>query len=237
MGRSLGFGSTPGNWTPYSDSLSLRLHLNGLTLLPRRNSRTHYAKGTQSPVASEDAIGLPLFVGRRFQDLFHSPPGVLFTFPSRYWFTIGRQVVFSLGGWSPQIPTGFHVSGGTRDTSRALRGFAYGAITLYGRPFQTVRLPSRSPTLRSHNPGGIASRRFGLIPFRSPLLRESRLISLPPGTEMCQFPGFASTRLCIQHGMTGHDPSRVSPFGNPRIKACLAAPRGISQLATSFIAS
>ena len=30
--------------------------------------------------------------------------------------------------------------------------------------------------------------------------------------------------------MTGHDPSRVSPFGNPRIKACLAAPRGLSQL-------
>ena len=37
--------------------------------------------------------------------------------------------------------------------------------------------------------------------------------------------------------MTGHDPGRVSPFGNPRIKACLAAPRGFSQLATSFIAS
>ena len=32
---------------------------------------------------------------------------------------------------------------------------------------------------------------FGLRPFRSPLLRASRLISLPPGTEMFQFPGFA----------------------------------------------
>ena len=29
---------------------------------------------------------------------------------------------------------------------------------------------------------------------------------------------------------------RVSPFGNPRIKACVAAPRGLSQLPTSFIA-
>src|SRR5207244_2921429 len=46
----------------------------------------------------------------RFQDLFHSPPGVLFAFPSRYWFTIGRQRVFSLGGWSPHLRTGFHVS-------------------------------------------------------------------------------------------------------------------------------
>src|SRR5690625_444040 len=59
--------------------------------------------------------GLLLFVCIRFQDLFHSPPGVLFAFPSRYWFTIGRSRVFSLGGWSPHLQTGFHVS---RPTSR-----------------------------------------------------------------------------------------------------------------------
>ena len=58
--------------------------------------------------------GLRLLVGARFQVLFHSPLGVLFTFPSRYWFAIGHRRVFSLGGWSPRIPTGFHVSGGTR---------------------------------------------------------------------------------------------------------------------------
>src|SRR2546426_9381286 len=54
--------------------------------------------------------GLPLFVCMRFQDLLHSPPGVLFAFPSRYWFTIGRSRVFSLGGWSPHLQTGCHVS-------------------------------------------------------------------------------------------------------------------------------
>ena len=59
---------------------------------------------------------LPLLVNIRFQVLFHSPPGVLFTFPSRYWFAIGHQVVFSLGGWSPLIPTGFLVSCATLDT-------------------------------------------------------------------------------------------------------------------------
>jgi hypothetical protein len=162
---------------------------------------------------------------------------VLFTFPSRYWFTIGRQVVLSLGGWSPQIPTRFLVPRGTRELPRAISNFAYGAITLFGRPFQTVPLSDlvsrRSPT----TPAGIASHRFGLFPFRSPLLGESRLISIPSGTEMFQFPEFASTRLWIQRGMTGHDPSRVSPFGDPRIKAWLAAPRGLSQLPTSFIAS
>ena len=61
--------------------------------------------------------GLLLFVCMRFQDLFHSPPGVLFAFPSQYWFTIGRSRVFSLGGWSPHLQTGFHVS---RPTSRKL---------------------------------------------------------------------------------------------------------------------
>jgi hypothetical protein len=34
----------------------------------------------------------------------------------------------------------------------------------------------------------------GLFRFRSPLLTESLLMSVPPGTEMFQFPGFASLR-------------------------------------------
>ena len=36
------------------------------------------------------------------------------------------------------------------------------------------------------------SRWFGLFRFRSPLLTESLSLSLPPGTEMFQFPGFAT---------------------------------------------
>ena len=58
---------------------------------------------------------LRLLVGARFQVLFHSPLGVLFTFPSRYWFAIGHRRVFSLGGWSPLLRTGFHVPGPTRE--------------------------------------------------------------------------------------------------------------------------
>src|SRR3954451_6949720 len=44
------------------------------------------------------------------------------------------------------------------------------------------------PGLRPHDPGWYPTR-FRLVPVRSPLLRESRLISVPPGTEMFQFPG------------------------------------------------
>ena len=64
---------------------------------------------------------LYVLVSTRFQVLFHSPPGVLFTFPSQYYYTIGHWVVFRLGGWSPHIPTGFHVSGSTLDTASSIR--------------------------------------------------------------------------------------------------------------------
>ena len=40
----------------------------------------------------------------------------------------------------------------------------------------------------------------GLIPFRSPLLRESRLISFPPGTEMFHFPGLPSYTYIFSAG-------------------------------------
>ena len=90
---------------------------------------------------------LRLLVGARFQVLFHSPLGVLFTFPSRYSSTIGHRRVLSLGGWSPLIPTGFHVSGGTWDARlRAAAGFAYGAVTLYRPASQPVPLPARFVT-------------------------------------------------------------------------------------------
>ena len=71
---------------------------------------------------------------------------------------------------------------------------------------------------------------LGWIRVRSPLLTESRLLSSPAGTEMVHFPAFASMELCIHSRMTGHDPCRVSPFGNPRIKACLRLPEAYRSL-------
>jgi hypothetical protein len=91
-------------------------------------------------VRSRSYKELLLLVDLRFQILFHSPLGVLFTFPSRYLFTIGHQVVFSLRRWSSWIPTRFHVSCGTRGSSRALCLFEYRAITFFGLPFQAILL-------------------------------------------------------------------------------------------------
>ena len=78
---------------------------------------------------------------------------------------------------------------------------------------------------------------FGLFRFRSPLLSESLLFSLPVGTEMFHFPTFPPHTLCVQMRVTRHDSCWVSPFGNPRITARLTAPRGLSQPPTSFIGS
>ena len=67
---------------------------------------------------------------------------------------------------------------------------------------------------------------LGSGPVRSPLLRASRLISLPPGTEMFQFPGFASPL----REMTSLTTCRVSPFGHLGINACVPLPRAFRSL-------
>ena len=78
--------------------------------------------------ACRNPCGPRHLVGTRFQVYFTPLTGVLFTFPSRYLFTIGHRLVFSLGGWAPRIRTGFHVSRPTWDTARLemefrLRGY------------------------------------------------------------------------------------------------------------------
>src|SRR5213078_5400276 len=87
----------------------------------------------------------------------------------------------------------------------------------------TSRLVAHSLALkpdRPYNPA-VHARRFGLFRVRSPLLAESLLFSLPEGTEMVHFPSLPSTGLCIQPGISRYYPGGVSPFGHPRVKACL----------------
>ena len=100
---------------------------------------------------------LELLVDVRFQGLLTPLAGVLFSFPSRYWFTIGRRVVFRLTGWSSQIQAGLHVSRLTWVRNQEIRfDFGYGTVTLYGPTFQTARLSklfSRVIPIAPHNPG------------------------------------------------------------------------------------
>ena len=118
------------------------------------------------------------------------------------------------------------MSRGTRVSARSRLPFVYRTITFSGEPFRTLRLDIRfvTPYEQAPQPRTSEDARFGLFRVRSPLLTESRLISLPRGTEMVHFPRFAPCGLCIQPPVTGHDSSGVAPFRNPRIKACLPLP-------------
>ena len=159
---------------------------------------------------------------------------VLFTFPSRYLFTIGRQRVFSLTPWSARIHAEFHVYRVTQELPRRARIFDYGPVTLYGAIFQSlhliVALPHRGPTTPA------ASRRFGLFRFRSPLLTESHSLSFPPVTEMFHFTGYCSLRAMNSDGSNGVLPLPGYPIRKSTDQSVFAAPRGLSQLITSFIA-
>jgi hypothetical protein len=134
---------------------------------------------------------------------------VLFTFPSRYWFTIGHQGVFSLARWSSQIPTGFLVSRGTQvPAQRASESFVYGAITRYGRTFQTVQLLCWLVTRRPCGQTGPTTPPckhdgLGYFRVRSPLLAESLLFSFPVGTEMVHFPTLPSMAYVFSQGYPG----------------------------------
>ena len=179
---------------------------------------------------------LPQLVNTGFQVLFHSPPGVLFNFPSRYFFTIGHQVVFSLRGWSPCLPTRFHVSRGTPDTASCKSDFTYGTFTLFGLTSQTVLLSYcshvavRTPQCTHRGLGSFhfARRYFGnrcFFLFLRLLRCFSSAGSLPQ-------PMYSVTddrgSLC-----------RVSPFRNPRLIGYLlltAAYRSLSRLSSALSA-
>ena len=122
---------------------------------------------------------------------------------------------------------------------------AYGGITHYATPSQTIQLPAStrarspaedqqdSPTTPHTQPlPSITRTRFHHHPLS---LATTHGISSPTGTEMFHFPASPPTPYTIQMQVTRHNSCRVPPFGNPRITARQPAPRGISQATTSFI--
>ena len=184
----------------------------------------------------------------RFQVLFHSPPGVLFTIPSRYSSAIGHREVFrrpsGLGrftqdstgpvllGAAPAQPAGFRLRG-----CHPLRPPVPGGSAT--RPVQCTA-PRRggdgknAPRQhRARNPRRVIARaRFNHHPLP---LATTHGISTPAGTEMFHFPASPPAPYDIQTRVTPHNGRRVPPFGNPRITARKPAPRGISQATASFI--
>ena len=133
---------------------------------------------------------------------------MLFTFPSQYLFTIGLSGVFSLGGWSPHIQTGFHVSRPTHLSSK---------YTFHVRGYHPLWL-----FFPEHSFKHIKT--FGLIRFRSPLLTESlRFLFLR--VLRC----FSSPGLLLLRGDMSST-CRVAPFGHLGIYSCVPIPRAFRSL-------
>ena len=158
---------------------------------------------------------------------------MLFTFPSRYWCTIGGREYLAFGGGPPEFPQGFTCPEVLGVSLQSPLPLGYRAVTASGAAFQRLHLDRRFLTLlpfyrtaqRPHDPAratpvGLTRVRFRLTPVRSPLLGGSRLLSLPRGTKMFQFPRLPPARERV----TPHDGSGVAPFGNPRINACSRLP-------------
>ena len=187
MDRSLGFGSiTCDFYRPFQtrsrfDSIPYLV----FNLATYNNSPDRSTKSTISRLKS-----LYLLVNIGFQVLFHSPPGVLFTFPSRYYsLSVTKQYLALWGGphvfirdftclvllWILPLLLSFHLQ------DSHLLWFAF--------PHNSVRFISSFCS-----PLPLISKliRFRLFLFRSPLLQESSFLSFPVGTEMFQFPTFPS---------------------------------------------
>ena len=158
--------------------------------------------------------------------LFHDPsPGHFSPFPHGTGSLSVTREYLGLGGGPPRFTRDFSgpVLLGIPPGSRL--SFAYGGVTLCADAFQTSSatrtifyfLPDQQlwlggPTTPvSQRLLAVTRDRFGLFPFRSPLLRESLLLSLPVGTEMFHFPTLPPPALCVQAGAMGH----YAPSGFP----------------------
>ena len=103
MDRSPGFGCTLTDLlvlfrlgfpsAPPLDGLTLPASVTRRTVLQKVRGRTYKV--------------LPQLVDTGFQVLFHSPPGVLFTFPSQYYALSVTKEYLALGGGPPDFPQGF----------------------------------------------------------------------------------------------------------------------------------
>ena len=157
---------------------------------------------------------------------------MLFTFPSRYWCTIGHRGVFSLGGWSPQLHAGLHVSRATRDAARG----------------RTRRPTGLSPSLA----GRSRPLRFGVVlPYRGPTTPDvqarpvwagPRSLAATEGIAVAfSSSGYLDVSVPrVRFALTSDDQPRGRP-GFPIRKSWdhsfFAAPPGLSQLSASFVAS
>jgi hypothetical protein len=163
-------------------------------LLPRSNSPDHNAKGTQSAdTPSEDVVQPPTACRHVVSGSLSLPAqGCFSPVPHGTRPLSVTQESLALEGGPPSFTPDFSCRALLRNSTTQDSWVSSTGLSPSLAPrSRGLRLPSSCASVgpTTPDPQGI---RFGLYPVRSPLLRASRLISLPLGTEMFQFPRFAS---------------------------------------------
>ena len=124
---------------------------------------------------------------------------------------------------------------GTQECGWAPLACPYRTLTCCGGAFQRLRVSSLGRLAAPTTPCGPTTTWFGLFPPRSPLLRESRLISLRQATEMFQFAHCPPSCLCIQQAVSRHHSGWVAPFGFSGLFARMQLPLNVSPVSASFL--
>ena len=147
-GRSPSFGSVARHLPPFRTRVRSGSGCPCLNLATNNHSSAHSTKGTPSPHHLRGGSDRPEAQG--FRIYFTPLAGVLFTVPSRYWFTIGRWRYLALGGGPPCFPPDFSCPAVLTFTMHSTHlAVAYGALTRSGRPFQDRSADMLGPSERS----------------------------------------------------------------------------------------
>jgi hypothetical protein len=144
--------------------------------------------------------------------------------------------VFSLAGWSPRLPTEFHVFRGTNElrskTSPLSPTGLSPSVAALSRDLRlaaglVTSMSSGRMTCGSYNPHIATAAAYhaiqvSTVPFS--LATTKGMVSFPRPTKMFQFGRCPLPGLCVQPGVPGDWSRRVAPFGNPRINVCTQLP-------------
>ena len=172
MDRSPGFGSTLSDYSPYSDSISLRLPYS-VNLATECKSLTHYTKGTPSPLGSD------FLYACGFRIYFTPLPGFFSPFPHGTCSLSVNDEYLALEDGPPIFRQDY-----TCPALLVVRSVPHPGFYIRGYHPLWPDFP-----FRFANPN---AKSYRLLRFRSPLLSQSRLMSFPRATEMFQFTRFAS---------------------------------------------
>ncbi len=124
---------------------------------------------------------------------FHLPFEMLFSVPSRYYVHYRSRNIFRVGTCFSPLPAQYPMHGTQVNRSNTFRLMLTGLSPSMAPRSRGLLLHQvgGDRTLQHHIPSRFLDQvRFALCPFRSPLLRASRLLSFPPLTKMFHLRGF-----------------------------------------------